>query len=580
MATYIRLAEYKSADAKEREFFNNSNRYMANEANYKIIPGKLYAYWILPEVSKAFECYTPLNQVADIKNGMSTTDNTRFVRWWYECAFGNIGIGCESAEASVATGCKWFPYNKGGEYRKWYGNMGLVVNWKNNGQEIKKAAEGASGGRIVSQDYYFMRSVSWSKVSSGKFALRLYPTGFLFDVAGPGIFTDYEMQKYIMGVINSKISKVCLQELYPTMNYEMGQVSSFPILVKEEIKTLVSDIVEDNIQLEKQDWDTYETSWDFKKHFLINGERRLAVAYQKYLENYDARKNKISENERKLNELFLKLYSLDGKMNSDVSDDDITIIRHDLYSDITSLISYAVGCIMGRYSLIDDGVVFAGGVWNEELYSNDYRPCEYGVLPITEDQFFEVDLCTRVIDFIRVVFGEETLNDNLKFIASALKPDSFEAPKKIIRDYMFNDFFDNHYQIYQHRPIYWQLDSGKAGGFRAIVYMHRFTENTLPLVRTEFIQDLRYKYEEEMQRQKSRLEGASSTAESNAIKKDIAALDKKIVECAAYDELLNHATSSIQNYLFDLDDGVKTNYAKFLSIDGDKNSNILTVVKL
>ena len=172
------------------------------------------------------------------------------------------------------------------------------------------------------------------------------------------------------------------------------------------------------------------------------------------------------------------------------------------------------------------------------------------------------------------------MTENLKFVASALKPDSFEAPKKIIREYLFNDFFDNHYQIYQHRPIYWQLDSGKAGGFRAIVYMHRFTENTLPLVRTEFIQDLRYKYEEEMQRQKGRLEGASSTAEANSIKKDIAALDKKIVECAAYDELLNHATSSIQNYLFDLDDGVKTNYAKFLSIDGDKNSNILTAVKL
>lgn len=179
-----------------------------------------------------------------------------------------------------------------------------------------------------------------------------------------------------------------------------------------------------------------------------------------------------------------------------------------------------------------------------------------------------------------MVYGEDSLVENLKFIAATLKPDSYEAPKKIIRDYLFNDFFTDHYQIYQRRPIYWQLDSGKAGGFRAIAYMHRFTENTLPLVRTEFIQDLRYKYEEEMQRQKSRLEGASSTAESNAIKKDIAALDKKIVECAAYDELLNHATSSIQNYLFDLDDGVKNNYAKFLSIDGDKNSNILTVVKL
>lgn len=224
MATYIRLVDYKSADEKEKGFFDKKNRYFTNTNSYEIIPGKIYAYWMLPEVAHAFVEYCALRDIAAVKNGMSTTDNNRFVRWWYECGINNIGFGCENAEKSVATGKKWFPYNKGGEYRKWYGNIGLVVNWKNNGQEIKKAAEGASGGRIVSQEYYFMQSVSWSKVSAGKFSLRLYPTGFLFDVAGPGIFTDYDTQKYIMGVINSRISKFCLQELYPTMNYEMGQV--------------------------------------------------------------------------------------------------------------------------------------------------------------------------------------------------------------------------------------------------------------------------------------------------------------------------------------------------------------------
>ncbi|MDD7027674.1 MAG: hypothetical protein PUI46_11390, partial [Lachnospiraceae bacterium] len=263
-----------------------------------------------------------------------------------------------------------------------------------------------------------------------------------------------------------------------------------------------------------------------------------------------------------------------------VEDVNISVRLAELEREIKSLLSYAVGCIMGRYSLKEEGLIYAGGEWDNTRYSEEFKPCEYGVMPITEEQYFEEDLCTRVIDFIKVVYGEDTLTENLKFIASALKPGSFEAPKKVIREYLFNGFFDNHYQIYQHRPIYWQLDSGKSGGFRAIVYMHRYSENTLPIIRTEYIQELRYKYEEEMQRLQHRAVDATTTVEKNAIKKEITAIDKKLVECTAYDDLLNHATSNIQNYTFDLDDGVKTNYAKFLSVDGDKSKNILTVIKL
>ena len=240
----------------------------------------------------------------------------------------------------------------------------------------------------------------------------------------------------------------------------------------------------------------------------------------------------------------------------DVKVDEVTIADLSVKDAVRSLISYAVGCVMGRYSLKIDGLVYAGGQFDDSKYRTDFMPCEYGVLPITEEQFFEEDLCTRVLDFIRAVYGETSFNENIKFIASALCPGSYDAPKKILREYLFNDFYNDHYQVYQHRPIYWQLDSGDAGGFRAIAYMHRFNENTLPLVRTEFIQDLRYKYEDEMNRQKGRMEGASTTAEKNSIKKDITDLDKKIVECSAYDELLNHASSSIQNYVFNLDDGV------------------------
>lgn len=290
--------------------------------------------------------------------------------------------------------------------------------------------------------------------------------------------------------------------------------------------------------------------------------------------------DELKTKEEQINKIFIEAYGLENELEPQENAVDISVRLADLNREIKSLISYAVGCIMGRYSLKEEGLIYAGGKWDSSRYSNEFMPCEIGVMAITEEQFFEEDLCTRVVDFIKVVYGEDTLNENLKFIASALKPDSYDNPKKIIRDYLFKDFFNDHFQTYQHRPIYWQLDSGKAGGFKAIVYMHRYNENTLPLVRTEFIQDLRYKYEDEMQRNQNRLSAASTTAEKNAIKKDIAALDKKIVECSVYDELLNHASSNIKEYLFDLDDGVKVNYSKFLSIDGDKNKNILTVVKL
>lgn len=292
------------------------------------------------------------------------------------------------------------------------------------------------------------------------------------------------------------------------------------------------------------------------------------------------RYEKLTLNEKRLDDYFIRLYGLQDCLDDPLPQEQIPVQLADKKREIKSLISYAIGCIMGRYSIKEEGLIYAGGEWNSDKYNDAFQPCEYGVMPITEEQFFESDLCTRVIDFIKAVYGEDSLTENLKFIANALKPDSYDAPKKIIRDYLFNEFFDNHYQIYQHRPIYWQLDSGKAGGFRAIVYMHRFNENTLSLIRTEYIQDLRYKYEDEMQRQQRKLTDANTTAERNALKKEISSLDKKIVECSAYDDLLIHASGSIQNYVFDLDDGVKNNYAKFLSIDGDKNKNILTVIKL
>lgn len=576
MGTFIRLVEYDSPAKKKDNFGNSSNEYVVNERDFYGAPGNSYAYWINKKYLKAYADSEKIEKYITTFQGIISGNNDILLRLWHEVSKDKIPFDIETIDEVDLQKQYWIPYNKGGTFRKWYGIQDYVINWENGHDDKTRGKKGFS-------KYYLNPYVAWSYTVSGSIATRYYQPGFLWDVRGSGIFGKHEDIVYLAALISSKPSFEFFKIDSSVMSCQVENILNLPIKIQD--KTTIVELAEKNIEIAKEEWDEFEISWNYKEHPLLSGGNSyMAVLiedrYKEYAKKCDERFQRMKSNEIKLNEDFIGIYGLDGELDANVSDEDITLRKADLVREIKSLISYAVGCIMGRYSLKEEGLIFAGGTWEENRYSSDFMPCEFGVLPITEEQFFEEDLCTRVIDFIKVVYGEDTLTENLKFVASALKPDSFEAPKKIIREYLFNEFFDNHYQIYQHRPIYWQLDSGKAGGFRAIVYMHRFTENTLPLVRTEFIQDLRYKYEEEMQRQKGRLEGASSTAEANAIKKDIAALDKKIVECAAYDELLNHATSSIQNYLFDLDDGVKTNYAKFLSIDGDKNSNILTVVKL
>lgn len=445
--------------------------------------------------------------------------------------------------------------------------------------------ETKKGYRHDGKEYYFRNHVGWSKITSSRYSFRYYDENFTFDSAGLGLFPmDEDNLLWALAFLNSNIATFYIGLLNPTLNVTPMVVKNLPAIRNDADRGIIVELTKQNIEISKEEWDEFEISWDFKEHPLVSNRQtvpiRIEEGFCEYVTQSDQRFEKLRSNEILLNRRFVESYGLQGEVETEVEEDAVTLRKADLHREIKSLISYAVGCIMGRYSLKEDGLIYAGGEWNSTRYSDEFKPCEYGVMPITEEQYFEEDLCTRVIDFIKVVYGEDTLTENLKFIASALKPGSFEAPKKVIREYLFNGFFDNHCQIYQHRPIYWQLDSGKAGGFRAIVYMHRYSENTLPIVRTEYIQELRYKYEEEMQRLQHRVVDATTTAEKNAIKREITIIDKKLVECTAYDELLNHATSNIKNYTFDLDDGVKINYAKFLSVDGDKSKNILTVIKL
>lgn len=573
--TYYRLVDEPSQQAKEAAFLNSKKRITTLQSNFEKIPGSPFAYWVSDRVLEIFEKESKMEAISEIVTGMSTGCNEKYLRFWFEPSTDRIAF-YESNIGEIDFGIKhWIPYNKGGEVRKWYGNNDYVVKWSESSHFHRP--------RNTFAHLYLKKGLTWSFVTSGLFSIRFFPDGFLWDVAGcPCVIKDEDLLMYVAGYLNSNVANMFLKILNPTINCQVVDVQRTPIIISDERKTDVVELARKNIEISTTDWNSFETSWDFKKHpFLEKKEgRRIEDAYEEWQKLCNIRFEELKENEEELNRIFIDICGLQDELCPTVEEKNVTVHKADLSRDIRSFISYAVGCILGRYSLKKEGLIFAGGVWDESNYADEFYPCEYGVLPITEEQFFEEDLCTRVIDFIREVFGESSLNENLKFIASALNPESYDSPKKIIRDYLFNDFFDDHYQVYQHRPIYWQLDSGNAGGFRAIVYMHRFNENILPLVRTEFIQDLRYKYEEEMQRIKGRLEGASTTAEKNSIKKDINTLDKKIVECTAFDELLNHASGSIQNYVFDFDEGVKANYSKFLSVDGDKTKNILTVIKL
>ena len=534
--------------------------YENKQSNFLKLPESPFAYWMSQKVVNTFsECKT-VGEICAVKNGMSTTDNNRFLRQWYECEMSHIGIGFPNAAEAQKSGKKWFPYNKGGDFRKYYGNIGLVVNWKNDGQEIKKAAEGASGGRIVSQEYYFKRSLSWSKISAGQFALRMFPEGFLFDVGGPSIFADKDIQLYVLGFFSSKVKRKLLEDLAPTINYEMGQVSSTPLVIDDKCSAIIETLVNDNVIKSKIDWDSFETSWDFVSHPLVRPVATLKEAYTQWEQECDDRFNKVKENEEKLNHIFIDIYGLQDELSPEVEDKDVTIRKADLQRDIHSLLSYAVGCMFGRYSLDVPGLIYAGGEWDSYKYAT-FQPDKDAIIPICDDEYFEDDILGRFVKFIEVVFGRETLEENLRFIADALGGKG--SSREVIRNYFINDFYADHLKMYQKRPIYWLFDSGKKNGFKCLIYMHRYQPDTIARIRTDYVHEQQSRYRTAISDLEQRINGAS-TSERVKLSKQLATLQTQADEIRVYEEKIHHLAD--QMIKIDLDDGVKHNYEIFKDV--------------
>ncbi|HGH7180312.1 TPA: BREX-1 system adenine-specific DNA-methyltransferase PglX [Bacillus luti] len=571
---FVRLVDYKNSNEKEKNFFNKQNYYCKYIKSFSNIPGNPISYLANENIFNIYSTTQVLSEVADAKQGLITGDVNRFARLWYEVNNKNIGFNLVNRHESILSNKKWFPYIKGGEFRRWFGNNDYIVNWENDGEEIRgfKNDLGKLRSRPQNLDWYFQENLSWTKVTSGDFSVRYVPTGSIFSDAGMSVFIDNSEINYFCGLLNSKIVTHILKLLSETLNYEQGNIARIPIkLINNTAKEVVNELVNECIAISKKDWDSFERSWGFKKHPILLSKNESEGLVQAYLnwESFSAEEfQKLKQKEEALNSIFIESYGLQNELNSEVEDKGVTVRKADKERDIKSFISYAVGCMFGRYSLDREGLVFAGGEFDGNNYKT-FKVVTDNIIPISDDEYFEDDIVNRFIDFVRVTFSEETLEENLDFIAEALNKKGNETSRQRIRSYFLNEFYKDHVKTYtinkQKRPIYWLFDSGKNNGFKALVYMHRYDVGTVAEVRTDYLHTLQRKYEAEIARRDVLLESDASTKDKTRAKKEKEKLQKQLLECQQYDQVIAHIAN--QKITIDLDDGVKVNYEKFQNVE-------------
>ena len=587
---YLRLVDFRGGMEIQRqktlEAIENHDcgfYYEQSTDNFSKIPGSPVAYWVSKEFYKAFKDGIILENLAHPKKGLATTDNNRFLRLWHEVFFDKVGIGFESAESASRSQRKWFPLNKGGEFRRWYGNKQFLVNWEADGAEMKAAIiKRYNGGsytkEIRSEDKYFQDSITWSALTAGTSSFRYSDYGALFDSAGSSMFPG-DKWKYILAILNTKVSNEILTVINPTLNYGAGSIANIPIIVVEEKKKQVEKLSENCVQVSHYDWDSFETSWDFQHHPLLRKVSTIAEAFEQWQAECDDRFNQLKANEEELNRIFIDIYGLQDELTPEVEDKDVTVRKADLGRDIRSFISYAVGCMFGRYSIYREGLVYAGGKWNYNTYEDaawlcdgkpdviefykqtHFMPDEDNIIPICDDEYFTDDIVGRFVEFVEAVYGADTLDENLRFIADALGGKG--QPKDVIRNYFLNDFYKDHCKIYQKRPIYWLFDSGKKNGFKALIYMHRYQPDTIARIRTDYVHEQQARYRTAIADLEQRIVNAS-TGERVKLNKKLTTLQAQDAEIRTYEEKIHHLAD--QMISIDLDDGVKKNYAIFQDV--------------
>lgn len=553
--TYCRLIEPTSQQGKEEMFLAGQKRYTANQDDFAKIPGASVAYWVSKKLYSTFR--NSLLYDYTISDGQNKTgDNAKFVREFWEVRNSNVGKGK-----------KWLFYAKGGGYRKWYGNLSEVVNWSEEAREFYKNDKIC---RIIPEYLWYKAGITWSLISNNP-SFRLLPEEATFDVGGSSIFLkDNSNIEFVLGLLNSKVFSYVQKIVNPTINIQVKDIRVMPFVKKNENE--ITGLAEECSFLSKEDWDSFETSWDFTRHPFIKaitkypnmmdiGNIYLAECYDIWAGECEERFEKLKANEEELNRIFIDIYGLQDELTPEVEDKDVTVRKADLGRDVRSFISYAVGCMFGRYSPTYDGLAYAGGTWDDGKY-NIYKPDADGIIPICDDEYFEDDMMGRFVEFVRVVYGDSSLEDNLRFIANALGGKG--QPKEVIRNYFLNDFYADHCKIYQKRPIYWLFDSGKKNGFKCLIYLHRYQPDTIARIRTDYVHEQQARYRTAIEGLEKQVAAATSTSERVKLTKQLNKVQAQDTELHQYEEKV-HALAD-QMIKIDLDDGVKHNYEIFKDV--------------
>ena len=610
-------SENKISENIESNEKGNLIKFQAKQKDFEKIPGSPIAYWVSDKIREIFEKNQKLGEIGEAKQGLATTDNNKFLRLWNEVNQSKIGYNISNSKEALESKKKWFPYNKGGNFRKWYGNQEYLVNWENDGDEIKKnvlqkySYLKTPDFVVKNQGYYFKESISWTDITSTGNSFRYYPKGFIYDVTGMSYFIDESKQKNLLGILNNKLIYIITKILNPTLHLQIGDLVKVPyFLIKNEKFNI---LVQQNILISKEEWDSRETSWNFEKLSLIDG-KNLKSAYENYCNHWRDKFVQLHKNEEELNRLFIEIYDLQDEMDEKVAFEDITILKKEakiieidnsvpkdfssesekyLYDRGVSLefnkdelvkqfLSYAIGCIMGRYSTNKSGLIIANSDDILELSENKFivkgtdgeirqeieskfLPDEFGIIPITDEKDFSNDIVEKVKEFIKFVYGEENLKDNLNFIAEALGNKDNKPAEEIIRAYFIKDFYSDHLQRYQKRPIYWLMNSGKKNAFSCLFYMHRYEPLTVARVRADYL----IPYQEMLENKRKFIERQLSDDDISAkekknIEKQLKELDTSLKELREYANEVKHIAE--QKIPLDLDDGVNVNYEKLGAI--------------
>ena len=584
-ATYVRLVDYNSQDAKEEAFLSGSDRYTAKKENFEKIPGCPVAYTLGFRIFEILGKST-ISAVTETRCGMNTGNNDEFLRLWFEVNSLELNTGCDSTELFHQTGAKYAAYNKGGEYRKWYGNNYYIIRFDRRHYDILSQ----KGNKLPSRQFYFLPAITWTDLSVHGVAFRYQAPGSVFDGAAAVAFAKPDEIMFLLGYLNSSLVDFLARVFNPTLHFKLNDFNKLPYVKKTTEQVTI--LVEQNLSLSRADWDAFETSWDFKRHPLLCGEQTVAMAFAKREYEAAERFDTLKANEEELNRIFIDIYGLQDELTPEVEEKDVTVARiYDSKKDIPvsmkgnshvltksdvikSFISYAVGCMFGRYSLDVDGLAYAGGPWDDGKYST-FIPDKDNVLPVTDEEYFEDDIVGMFVAFVKKVYGVETLEENLDFIAEALG-NKGDTSREVIRNYFLRDFFKDHCKTYQKRPIYWLFDSGKADGFKALIYMHRYDENTIGNMRIDYLHRMQRVYESEIARMQETINNSTNAREVTAAEKRKEKLIKQLKETKDFDEKIAHL--ALARTPIDLDDGVKVNYEKVQTGTDGKKLDVLAEI--